>query len=93
MSCNSTFGGHGWFCKAVDMPAQMISKGFDTAENVSNTVDKIVNKAIDSTGKIADSGLGALPDIFNNLMGFFKNPMSMIIMIVVALYLINKFLK
>ncbi len=93
MSCSSIFGGHGWGCKAVDLPAQMFQKGFQTAENVSNTVDKVVNKAVDSAGKIADSGLGALPNIFDNVMSFLKNPTSMIIMIVVALFLINKFLK
>jgi len=93
MSCKSTFGGHGWFCKTVDLPAQMISKGFDTAENVSNTVDKVVNKTVDSVGKIAVSGLETLPNIFDNIMGFLKNPTSMIIMIVVAFFLINKFLK
>jgi len=93
MSCKSIFGGHGWGCKALDMPAQMISKGFDTAENVTNTVDKVVNKVVVSAGKIADSGLETLPNIFDNIMGFLKNPTSMIIMIVVAFFIINKFLK
>jgi hypothetical protein len=92
-SCESIFGKHGWGCKAVDLSSSMISKGFDTAENITNTADKIINKTVDSFGKIADSGLGALPNIFDNIIGFLKNPTSMIIMVVVALFLVNKFLK
>lgn len=92
-SCTSIFGKHGWGCTAVDMSSSMISKGFDTAENISNSADKIINKTVDSAGKIADSALGGLPDIFNNIMEFLRNPTSLIIMIVVALFLVNKFLK
>lgn len=104
MSCNSLFGGSGFFCKAIDIPVDVIKKGFSTGENIIDkaysttkniidTTDKVVNKTIDKSREFTEDTLDTLSSMFKNVSSFLKNPVSMVVVIIVVLFLLNKFLK
>ena len=78
MTCKGLFGGSGWGCSMIDLPATAMRSGSQIAEN-----------ALNRAPKFADGIFGGL----ENITDFLKNPVSMIVVLIVAYLLLNKFLK
>jgi hypothetical protein len=78
MTCKDFFGGSGWMCGLVDLPATAMRSGSLIAENAMNRVPKVAD------------GLFAG---FENITDFLKNPVSMIVVLIVGYLLLNRFLK
>jgi len=78
MTCKDFFGGKGWGCSLIDLPATAMQSGSQIAEN-----------ALNHAPNFADGLFGWL----ENISSFLKNPVSMIVVLIVAYFLLNKFLK
>lgn len=78
MTCKDFFGGKGWGCSLIDLPATAMQSGSEIAQN-----------ALNRAPKFADGLFGGL----ENITDFLKNPVSLIIVLIVAYFLLNKFLK
>ena len=69
-------------CSGVFGGNGLLCKPFDLGENVINKGSDIANKLVDTGGAIAD-----------NLLSFLKNPVGLIITLVIAYLILTKIIK